>query len=138
MTAVLEREGIELAGVYDRIIPNPSVESVDQFAACIKGVECDAVIALGGGSTLDTVKTGLCAATVGGSIADFFGFDLFHFQRTQSWRIGEDLDLVGSDIRHGIDRKVHQGIDAGNHDQQDQDHDQEAVVQRKINYFIHG
>ncbi len=77
VTAVLEREGIELAGVYDRIIPNPSVESVDQFAACIKGVECDAVIALGGGSTLDTVKTGLCAATAGGSIADFFGFDLF-------------------------------------------------------------
>jgi alcohol dehydrogenase class IV len=74
---VLEREGIEVVGLYEGIIPNPSVESVDRFADFIKGVECDAVIALGGGSTLDTVKTGLCASTAGGSIADYFGFDLF-------------------------------------------------------------
>ena len=74
---VLEAGGIEVAAVYDEIIPNPSVESVDRFADFIKGVECAAVIALGGGSTLDTVKTGLCAATAGGSIADYFGFDLF-------------------------------------------------------------
>ena len=75
--AALEGQGIEIVSVYDDIIPNPSVQSVDRFAGFMRGQACDAVIALGGGSTLDSVKTGLCAATAGGSVADYFGFDLF-------------------------------------------------------------
>ena len=74
--AALESGGIEVVGVYDEVIANPSVRSVDQFAADLGQVKCDAVVALGGGSTLDTVKTGLCVATVGGSVADYFGMDL--------------------------------------------------------------
>lgn len=73
----LEREGIELAGVYDKVVPNPTVASVDGFAATIAEVDCDAVVALGGGSTMDTVKVGLAVATSGGSSADYFGFDQF-------------------------------------------------------------
>ena len=69
--------GAEITAVYDEIIPNPSVESVDRFARFMLQQGADAVIALGGGSTLDSVKTGLCSATAGGSIADYFGFDLF-------------------------------------------------------------
>ena len=49
---------VEVVGVYDDIVPNPTVDSVDRFAARMGTVECDAVVALGGGSTLDTVKTG--------------------------------------------------------------------------------
>ena len=75
--AVLEEVGIEIAGLFEQIVPNPTVESVDRFAAFMRETECDAVVALGGGSTLDSVKTGLCSATAGGSIADYFGFDLF-------------------------------------------------------------
>ena len=40
-------------------------------------VECDAVLALGGGSTLDSAKVALCVATSGGSTADYLGFDMF-------------------------------------------------------------
>jgi len=40
-------------------------------------VECDAVLALGGGSTLDSAKVALCVATKGGSTADYLGFDQF-------------------------------------------------------------
>jgi alcohol dehydrogenase class IV len=67
---------VEVVGVYDDIVPNPTVDSVDRFAARMGTVECDAVVALGGGSTLDTVKTGLCVASAGGSVADLLGIDL--------------------------------------------------------------
>ena len=73
----LEREGIELVGVYDEVVPNPTVASVDAFAAAMAEADCDAVVALGGGSTMDTVKVGLAVATSGGSSADYFGFDQF-------------------------------------------------------------
>ena len=69
-------EGVEIVGVYDDIVPNPTVASVERFAARMGTVECDAVVALGGGSTLDTVKTGLCVAGSGGSVADILGIDL--------------------------------------------------------------
>lgn len=73
----LNRAGIELVDVFDHVIPNPTVQSVDEFAEKMRSVDCDAVIALGGGSSLDTAKVGLCTATSGGSCADYFGFDLF-------------------------------------------------------------
>ena len=74
---VLKGAGIELVDVYTDIVPNPTIESVDRFAAYANGIECDAFVALGGGSTMDTAKTGLCVATVGGSVTDYFGFELF-------------------------------------------------------------
>jgi alcohol dehydrogenase class IV len=74
---VLRQAGIELVDVYTDIVPNPTIESVARFAAYANGVACDAFIALGGGSTMDTAKTGLCVATAGGSVTDYFGFELF-------------------------------------------------------------
>ena len=74
---VLHQAGIELVDVYTDIVPNPTIESVDRFVAYANGVECDAFVALGGGSTMDTAKTGLCVATAGGSVTDYFGFELF-------------------------------------------------------------
>lgn len=72
----LERGGIALAGVYDQVESNPSVESVDRCAGLLREAECEAVIALGGGSTMDTAKSAACVATAGGSIAQYVGFDL--------------------------------------------------------------
>ena len=77
VTAGLDGAGIELVDVYTDIVPNPTVESVDRFAAYANNIECDAFVALGGGSTMDTAKTGLCVATAGGSVTDYFGFELF-------------------------------------------------------------
>ena len=37
----------------------------------------DVAVALGGGSTMDTAKSALCTAANGGSVADYFGFDLY-------------------------------------------------------------
>ena len=67
---------IELGGVYDGVISNPTIASVEECAGVIRQANPDAVIALGGGSTIDTCKTALCVAAFGQSIAGFFGRDL--------------------------------------------------------------
>ena len=70
-------DGIEWAGEYSGIAPNPSVASVDDCARVLAETEFDVAVAVGGGSTMDTAKSALCVAACGGSIADYFGFDLF-------------------------------------------------------------
>ncbi len=72
----LESRNIELAGVYDGVISNPTLASVEECAGVVNQANPDAVIALGGGSTIDTCKTALCVATFGKSISNFFGYDL--------------------------------------------------------------
>lgn len=66
----------DIVAVFDGIIPNPTTTSVQALADTLNQIDCDAVIALGGGSTLDTSKTGLCVASNDASVEDFFGFDL--------------------------------------------------------------
>ena len=72
----LDNQNIELVGVYDGVISNPTLASVAECAEAIAQANPDAVIALGGGSTIDTCKTALCVATFGKSISSFFGYDL--------------------------------------------------------------
>ena len=67
---------IELVGEYDGVVRNPTVESVAACAGAIADAGCDVVIALGGGSTLDTAKAAACVATTGASIDAYWGFDL--------------------------------------------------------------
>jgi len=75
--SAMQDQGLELAGEFDGIVPNPTVASVDALAAAVKDSGCDAVVALGGGSTLDSAKVGLSVATCGGSTNQYFGMDLF-------------------------------------------------------------
>ena len=75
--SALQDEGLQLVGEFDRIVPNPTVASVDALAAAVKESGCDAVVALGGGSTMDSAKVGLSVATCGGSTSQYFGMDLF-------------------------------------------------------------
>ena len=72
----LDNQNIELVGVYDGVISNPTLASVAECVEAIAQANPDAVIALGGGSTIDTCKTALCVATFGKSISSFFGYDL--------------------------------------------------------------
>jgi len=42
--------------VYDRIEPNPTYQSVDEGVELLEKNDCEAVVALGGGSTIDAAK----------------------------------------------------------------------------------
>jgi alcohol dehydrogenase len=59
------------AVVYDRIQPNPVCEHVDEGASVAKENQCDFVIGLGGGSTIDSAKSIAVMATNGGTYWDY-------------------------------------------------------------------
>lgn len=68
--AGLERDGIAYE-VFDDVVPEPPAERVDQAAAQIKASGCGLVIAVGGGSAIDTAKAVCALCTNEGSIRDY-------------------------------------------------------------------
>ena len=77
--AALNADGIETA-VFDQVVADPSMESVDAAAECAIKEKVDILIAVGGGSTIDTGKTARMLVTNGGRAADYTvdkGVDLF-------------------------------------------------------------
>ncbi|MBP0652071.1 iron-containing alcohol dehydrogenase, partial [Mycobacterium tuberculosis] len=42
--------------LYDGVVPNPTVKQVDEAYALFKAGNCDAIVAVGGGSPIDTAK----------------------------------------------------------------------------------
>ncbi|MCC7261015.1 MAG: iron-containing alcohol dehydrogenase, partial [Candidatus Latescibacteria bacterium] len=50
----LEKGGVPLAGVYDQVESNPSVARVDRCAAFLRESRAAVLLALGGGSAIDT------------------------------------------------------------------------------------
>src|SRR5690348_9579204 len=48
--------GARLAGIYDGVVPDTSVQTIDRGAAFAKEKGCDGVISVGGGSSIDTAK----------------------------------------------------------------------------------
>ena len=70
---VLAAEGVEVT-IYDGVLPDPTLDLAE---ACLKVQQehkCDGVLAIGGGSAIDTAKTVAGAATNGGSCAAMLGF----------------------------------------------------------------
>ena len=57
--------------VFDRVVPNPSLATVDEGTELYQSKECDGLIALGGGSAMDTAKAIGVVAANGGSIRDY-------------------------------------------------------------------
>ncbi|OJG58488.1 lactaldehyde reductase [Enterococcus mundtii] len=55
VTDLLDNKGIEYQ-IYDGIIPNPTIENVKQGVDFIKATTADCIIAIGGGSPIDTAK----------------------------------------------------------------------------------
>jgi alcohol dehydrogenase class IV len=56
---------------YDQIVPNPDTESVDTAVAAFLESKADCIVAVGGGSGLDTAKGVRLAAGGGGRIAEY-------------------------------------------------------------------
>lgn len=59
--------------VFDSVTENPLFADVDNGAAVFARERCDSVIALGGGSVIDTAKVIALLATHGGKAADYMG-----------------------------------------------------------------
>ena len=55
VTALLDAAGIDYV-VYDGIVPNPTIENVQEGVEFVKNAGADAIIAIGGGSPIDTAK----------------------------------------------------------------------------------
>jgi alcohol dehydrogenase len=61
--------------IYDGVLPDPTVSVVEAGLAVLKQHQCDAVLAFGGGSSLDSAKVIALAAANDMSIAECVGFN---------------------------------------------------------------
>lgn len=68
--ASLESAGIESV-VYDEVQPNPTVAMVDDATDLLTAEDCDFVVAVGGGSSMDVGKTAAMMATNEGAVVDY-------------------------------------------------------------------
>jgi 4-hydroxybutyrate dehydrogenase len=59
--------------VYDETPENPTVEGVERAAAAYRFNRCDGVVAVGGGSVIDSAKAVSVLATHAGAITEYFG-----------------------------------------------------------------
>ena len=55
VTDLLDKEGIEYS-VYSNIKPNPTIENVQSGVKAFKEANADSIVAIGGGSSMDTAK----------------------------------------------------------------------------------
>ena len=60
--------------IFDQVRPNPRDMDVEIAAALIRDKNAGEVIAIGGGSTIDTAKSASLLATYGGKISDYAGW----------------------------------------------------------------
>ncbi len=58
--------------VFDEVPENPTIAGVERATELYKTLGCDGVVAVGGGSVIDTAKAVAVLATHGGKITDYF------------------------------------------------------------------
>lgn len=73
--SALQRVGVS-ASTFQQVDSNPTVENVEQAAAQARMDRCAVVVAVGGGSPLDTAKAAAILAVFGGQVGDYEGWDL--------------------------------------------------------------
>jgi choline dehydrogenase len=62
---------LENAVVFDEVCPNPDIELVGRASAAYRESGCDGLVALGGGSSMDTAKSVGVEVVHGGSIVEY-------------------------------------------------------------------
>ncbi|RLC97815.1 MAG: hypothetical protein DRI65_18970, partial [Chloroflexota bacterium] len=70
----MEAAGIETI-IFDDIVPNPTIASVDQAVKQFRASGCDGVIGVGGGSALDAAKSVAALINNPGSAFEYLGVD---------------------------------------------------------------
>jgi alcohol dehydrogenase class IV len=67
---------VEIAGVFSDVPPNSSVDVVERGAAYAREQGADLIVAVGGGSPIDTAKAMRILLTEGGGLHDYEGYNL--------------------------------------------------------------
>jgi alcohol dehydrogenase class IV len=73
--APLDSEGIPFS-LFERVEPEPPARVVDQCTQYLRDEDCDVIIGVGGGSSLDVAKATSIMATNEGSVLDYAGIDM--------------------------------------------------------------
>ena len=74
VTKALDNSGAVYA-FFEGVIPNPSAETADAAAAAYAASQCDFIVAVGGGSAIDTAKAASLVAANGGSARHYIGIN---------------------------------------------------------------
>jgi len=74
----LKEAGLEVAGVFDDVPPNSEFGVVMRGAEACREAGGDLLVALGGGSVLDTAKGMNVVLSLGGNLSDYLGFGLIN------------------------------------------------------------
>ncbi len=78
LTDALAEKGIKYS-IYDETIPNPTIQNVEEAYSCYKQHHCNAIIAVGGGSSIDCAKiTAARIAKPGQSVPQMKGLLKIH------------------------------------------------------------
>ncbi|MCP4112146.1 MAG: iron-containing alcohol dehydrogenase [Desulfobacteraceae bacterium] len=68
-----ENTNIEIVCMYDNVPPNSTIKTVEDCADLAKKNNCDMIIAIGGGSVIDTAKVSNILLVKGGKVEDHMG-----------------------------------------------------------------
>jgi alcohol dehydrogenase class IV len=68
-----KKTGIKIACTFDKVPPNSTIKTVEKCAAQAKKHKCDMIIAVGGGSVIDTAKVANILIVKGGKVEDHMG-----------------------------------------------------------------
>jgi alcohol dehydrogenase class IV len=68
-----DKTNIKIVNIFDDVPVNSTIESVEQCAAAAKKNKCDMLIAVGGGSVIDTAKVANLLIVKGGKLEDHMG-----------------------------------------------------------------
>ena len=74
IASILVSEGIKFT-VFDKVEPEPRIETADEGAALAVKNKCDIVIGIGGGSAMDVAKAIAVIATNKGAAVDYLGLN---------------------------------------------------------------
>ncbi len=69
---IIGKEGIEVV-LYDAVESNPSTDTIDCGTGIARSKHCDVIVALGGGSAIDTAKAIAVVAKYGSKVWDYVG-----------------------------------------------------------------
>ncbi len=71
VTEILDKAHLSYT-IYDGVEPNPPIRNVEECAAQYQSENCDFLLAIGGGSSMDVAKTSGVLVNHGGKITDYF------------------------------------------------------------------